>query len=151
MKSKSGRRQSLKGLTRDQQSTLSNADNGFDRGWNAARDILTDEDELQGNIGKAWRRQLEKRVRARGYEITPAPKQAAIDRKRKLTTVIWRYLRRFGQPSNIAQFRERLRCKGMLKVAYKGGELFDLDEKTFERIMQRLGVAGKPGRKPKQP
>ena len=93
-----------------------------------------------------------KRICRLENEITPAAKEAAIERNRGLTAFLWRYFRRYGVPANIGRFiaRMRNRRKSILTVTKVDGQLRTLTVRAVREMMRnKFGIKGKPGPKPR--
>jgi hypothetical protein len=80
------------------------------------------------------------RLRVKENKITPAPKQAAIERNKVLVAFLRRYFRRYGSPRNVGQFIRTLKSKAYFKSLV-------LTDRAVRYIIQNL--APKRGRRKK--
>lgn len=124
-------------------------DDVFAKAFEDSCKFFETKEKLADTTDELQRSQYEKTILRLENKITPAAKRAAIKRNRRLTTLVWRCLRRYGVPENIGHFIAKLSAKRVLTVTGKAGRPRTLTERGARDILRKkFGVEGKPGRKP---
>lgn len=120
----------------------------YGRGFKAAVDYENAKDRIATSVTKATRKTAEKQLRNAELKITPAPKQATINAKRKFIERVLEDVRKSGAPGDIKELINSARRTGLLnKLLKKGNDTEHSDRTARDILKKQFGLKGKPGRR----